>query len=141
MVAPGPVICSPPEKSTSQHSPTSHAFMGQRPTAKVYLCSECTHAFQELMSLPLYQHQHTGNGQGCLSLLSFLLSLPPFCFLQWTSKSRIPHPQGTVAPSSLFECLSVLCTVDTHVRMDGHMHTPCVAVASHKRREHSSRTK
>jgi hypothetical protein len=52
----------------------------------------------------------------------WVVSLPPFCFLQWTSKSRIPHPQGTVAPSSLFECLSVLCTVDIY-KVDLHRFT------------------
>lgn len=63
VVVPGPVIHWPPEEPTSHRSPTSHAFMRQRPATTVYHCSECLHSFQQQKSLVLHQHQHTGKRQ------------------------------------------------------------------------------
>lgn len=47
---PGSIICSLSEEPTSQHSLPSHAFMGQRPAAKDYHCSECMSSFQQLIA-------------------------------------------------------------------------------------------
>uniref|UniRef100_G1PGE8 Zinc finger protein 783 n=1 Tax=Myotis lucifugus TaxID=59463 RepID=G1PGE8_MYOLU len=58
----GPVIRWLPEEP--EGPPPWRAFVGRRPAAKVYHCSECLRFFQRRKSLLLHQRLHTGNSQG-----------------------------------------------------------------------------
>ncbi|XP_039109803.1 protein ZNF783 [Hyaena hyaena] len=64
VVVPGPVIRWLPEDPGGRRSLAGRPFVGRRPAAKVYHCSECLRFFQQRKSLLLHQRLHTGDSQG-----------------------------------------------------------------------------
>ncbi|KAK1335031.1 hypothetical protein QTO34_004607 [Cnephaeus nilssonii] len=64
VVVSGPVIRWLPEEPEGRRALAGRSFVGRRPAAKVYHCSECLRFFQRRKSLLLHQRLHTGNSQG-----------------------------------------------------------------------------